>query len=137
MLAGCDKLYFSTLQTAWKSCTAEQDAECHEIIARSHLAKQKSCNSKRSETEDWWYSLSSSIVCMKKSWIVSSYLRASSSGDDTSEEISNHSFKGYGHVIYMDSVNQTQTVLFNQKGETQVSRINKNCVISWLFMVYQ
>lgn len=53
---------------------------------------------------------------------LESYLRASSNRDDTSEEISDHCFQGNSQAIYMDGVDQTQTVLFIQKGEMQISR---------------
>lgn len=44
------------------------------------------------------------------------YLRASSNGDDTSEEIPNHCFQRDRQTIYMDGVDQAQAVLFNQTG---------------------
>lgn len=47
---------------------------------------------------------------------VSSYLGASSDGDDACEEVSYHRFQGDRQAIYMDGVDQTQTVLFNQEG---------------------
>lgn len=46
--------------------------------------------------------------------MVSSYLGASSNGDDTSQEISYHRFQRDIEAIHVDSVDQTQTVLFNQ-----------------------
>lgn len=55
--------------------------------------------------------------------MVNCYLRASSNGDDTSQEISNHRFQGDRQAIYMDGVDQTQTVLFSQSGGTQRSRV--------------
>lgn len=47
--------------------------------------------------------------------IVVSYLGASSDGNDTGKEISNHRFQGGRHAIHMDSVDETQTVLFDRK----------------------
>lgn len=48
--------------------------------------------------------------------MFSYYLRASSNGDDTSEEIPNHRFQGDRQTIDMDGVDQTQAVLLNQTG---------------------
>lgn len=57
--------------------------------------------------------------------MVSRYLGASSDGDDTCEEISDHRFQGDGQAVYMDGVDQTQTVLFNQGHRGQ--RSTKAC----------
>lgn len=54
---------------------------------------------------------------------VSSYLRASSNGDDTSEEISNHRFQGNRQAINMDGVDQTQTVLFTTNVGSENKRV--------------
>lgn len=48
--------------------------------------------------------------------MFNNYLRASSNGDDTSEEIPNHRFQGDRQTIDMDSVDQAQAVLFDQTG---------------------
>lgn len=57
------------------------------------------------------------MPAVDRSWTVSSYLGASSNGDDTSQEISYHRFQRDIEAIHVDSVDQTQTVLFNQAGE--------------------
>lgn len=63
------------------------------------------------------------MVCGRKSGKVSSYLRASSNGDDTSQEISNHRFQGNRQAINMDGVDQTQTVLFRANVGSQNKRV--------------
>lgn len=48
------------------------------------------------------------------------YLRASSDGDDASEEVSYHRLQGGRQAIYVDGVDQTQAVLFKRWRKTQI-----------------
>lgn len=57
------------------------------------------------------------------------YLRASSNGDDTSEEIPNDRFQGDRQTIYVDGVDQAQAVLFNQTGKQDHSLEQGNVLI--------
>ena len=65
--------------------------------------------------------------------ISSLYLGASSNGDDTGEEIPDDRFQRGRQAIYVDGVDQTQTVLFVREGE--IKKISLTALLPSIIMI--